>query len=248
MLKMNDLNQLRKIIKLFFSYKVRILGVKNDLNCPQIECILYDVYYLECGFENHHGAFACGIRFPSGEVIWDLLGNSNELSHDLLSILETFKMIDHYCRKSLPNKYLFYYKKTKFAPNVKLKKIIIERNRKMKEKDINDLRKIRPLLEQWFGNKICVYGINPDKNQVLAKLYDSFLMTIYLDLENKQVKVGIMIAKSIENTRFFGREGVSSNKEREIIELLKQVDKYCQKRLPDKFLKEYFKVYEGQRN
>lgn len=216
---------------------------KNEVNEMTIQCILYDSFYLVCGFGEQYGEFVSYLQIPNGYALNTMLGEF-DFNSDVDSIKKRLKSIDHYCVQSLPDKFLRKYKRS-YIFSKKLK-MIERKNSDMNNKEIDDIRHLTDLVESYLGNKVLVYGLHA-RNTIEGILYETFIFRMILDSENKQVKGEIVISKSVNNSRFFGKEGICSNKENEIKELLDIVDDYCQKRLPDKFLHEYFKVYKNKK-
>lgn len=107
-----------------------------------------------------------------------------------------------------------------------------------------ELKKLYTLIEDFYGYKCNMRGINSKTNEVYCILYDSFLLKCSLDDCYGRFGAGLFIGEDTVITEFLGRRCSLNSDEQSIKESLQIIDEYCRLRLPDKFLKAYFDVYE----
>ncbi|MCH5268103.1 MAG: hypothetical protein J1E62_07140 [Lachnospiraceae bacterium] len=98
--------ELYKLIKEFYGYKCRMIGINTESN--QIECFLYDSFIMKCYIDNRSESFTAGIDM-GGEILTDLLGRQCSSANNIKAIQECLRIIDDYCRLRLPDKYLDAY-------------------------------------------------------------------------------------------------------------------------------------------
>ena len=111
------------------------------------------------------------------------------------------------------------------------------------------------LVEDFFGYKCYMRGMNTEKKKVFGVLYDSFWLECDLDDRYGMFGIGIKIGKEEMITEFLGESCFLNSDKKSIKESLRIVDNYCRLRLPDKFLDAYYEAYvtslyenEGWRN
>ena len=103
--------------------------------------------------------------------------------------------------------------------------------------------KLYDLIEDFFGYKCHMRGMDSEKKEVSCILYDSFWLKCSLDDQYGRFGAGLEIGKEGVITDFLGKHCSLNSDERSIRESLKQVDDYCRLRLPDKFLDAYYQAY-----
>ena len=99
------------------------------------------------------------------------------------------------------------------------------------------------LVEDFYGYKIDMLGINSKTKEVKGILYDSFLLRCDINDRYGRFGVGIQITDSVVLTDFLGKQCSLNSDEKSIKESLEIIDDYCRMRLPDKFLDEYYKTH-----
>lgn len=100
------------------------------------------------------------------------------------------------------------------------------------------------LVEDFFGYRCNMIGINSEKKEVSCILYDSFFLECDLNDEHDRFGAGICFGEQKYTiTEFLGKRCSLNSDEESIKESLKIIDDYCRLRLPDKFLEAYYKAY-----
>jgi len=100
------------------------------------------------------------------------------------------------------------------------------------------------LLENYFGYKASIKGQSNNRQEIEFILYDSFSITCGLD-EHGSFGARLNLPEIVGTTYFLGFVcSLIENNEESIKDALKKIDEYCRFRLPDKFLKEYDRVYK----
>ena len=103
-----DVNELYKLVKDFFGYKLSDIGRKNQ-EC-EVYGTLYEAINFSCGIDlNYHNFYGIGIENPPEGVITTFLGKKATLDATRENILDSLAMVDRYCRLRLPDKYLEAY-------------------------------------------------------------------------------------------------------------------------------------------
>lgn len=97
------------------------------------------------------------------------------------------------------------------------------------------------LLESFFIDKGTILSINSDENEIYCLLYDSFVFVCGIEHPRNNFKGAILIDNKYAQKVFFGEKISLNNTREDIIKSFELVDKYCQLRLPDKYLEEFFK-------
>lgn len=99
-------------------------------------------------------------------------------------------------------------------------------------------------LRNYFGYKATVLGQWDSKQEIDLILYDTFSITCGFD-EHGSFGATLNLPKDLATTYFLGFDcSLIENNEESIKDALKKIDEYCRFRLPDKFLKEYDRVYK----
>lgn len=102
--------KLYRIVKKFFGYKAR--NVVYDTLTKEVSCVLYDSFFFECNTNERYGMFAGGIYLQKDKfILTDFLNERCSLNSDKESICESLQIVDDYCRKRLPDKFLKAYDK-----------------------------------------------------------------------------------------------------------------------------------------
>ena len=92
--------------------------------------------------------------------------------------------------------------------------------------------------------KVEILGQWNNKKEIDFILYDSFSITCGFD-EHGSFGAKLNLPNNLATTYFLGFDcSLIENNEKSIKDALKKIDSYCQSRLPDKFLKEYDRVYK----
>lgn len=99
------------------------------------------------------------------------------------------------------------------------------------------------LIEDFFGYKCRMMGINSAEKKVFCILYDSFWLECNLNDQYGRFGAGIKIGKGEMITKFLGKTCSLNSDEKSIKKSLKIIDNYCRLRLPDKFLDAYYDAY-----
>lgn len=98
------------------------------------------------------------------------------------------------------------------------------------------------LIQEFYGYKCQMIGLNTESNKVECFLYDSFIMICHIDNQNESFTAGIDLG-GIILTDILGRQCISTNKIESIHECLQIIDDYCRLRLSDKYLHAYDDSY-----
>lgn len=102
-----EVKELYILIKDFFGYKANMRYLNSTTK--EVGCILYDSFFLKCGFDDQHGSFGAGLEISKEVILTCFLGKTCSLNSDEKSIRESLKIIDDYCRLRLPDKFLDAY-------------------------------------------------------------------------------------------------------------------------------------------
>ncbi|MDJ0338450.1 hypothetical protein [Cryobacterium sp. PH31-O1] len=78
----------------------------NDEAGRSMTGVLYDSFLFWCGYDEQKPMFGASIRLSPQSGIGSFLGRSPSWSSDRDSIVESFQLIDEYCRLRLPEKFL----------------------------------------------------------------------------------------------------------------------------------------------
>lgn len=106
-----------------------------------------------------------------------------------------------------------------------------------------DIDKLYDLVEDFFGYKCNMRGINVEKKEVSCILYDSFFLECNINDQYGRFGAGICYGEQKYTiTNFLGERCSLNSDEKSIKESLQIIDDYCRLRLPDKFLEAYYKV------
>ncbi len=106
-----------------------------------------------------------------------------------------------------------------------------------------DVKQLYCLIEDFFGYKCCMMGINSAEKTVFCILYDSFWLECSLNDRYGRFGAGIRIGKNGMITNFLGESCSLNSDEKSIKNSLRIIDNYCRLRLPDKFLDAYYEAY-----
>lgn len=106
-----------------------------------------------------------------------------------------------------------------------------------------DVKQLYCLIEDFFGYKCCMMGINSAEKMVFCILYDSFWLECSLNDRYGRFGAGIRIGKNGMITNFLGESCSLNSDEKSIKNSLRIIDNYCRLRLPDKFLDAYYEAY-----
>ncbi len=107
-----------------------------------------------------------------------------------------------------------------------------------------DLDELYNLIETFFSYKVQLIGQWNKKQEIDLILYDSFSITCGFD-EHGSFGAKLNLPNNLATTYFLGFDcSLVENNEKSIREALSKIDSYCKFRLPDKFLKEYDRVYK----
>ena len=113
-------------------------------------------------------------------------------------------------------------------------------------KDKMNLMEIYCFIEEFFGYKCKMYGMNSDKKEVMALLYDSFMLKCDINDRYSRFGAGIAVGNGeIMITEFLGKRCSLDNNREALAHNLTIIDEYCRMRLPDKFLESYYKAYNN---
>ena len=125
---------------------------------------------------------------------------------------------------------------------IELYKFICTGRRKSPEAKMT-LDQIYDFIEKYYGYKVFLIGQNNEKQEIYFILYDSFSITCGLD-EHGSFGATINLPNNLATTYFLGFEcSLVENNKKSIKNALEKIDKHCRFSLPDKFLKEYDRVY-----
>lgn len=97
------------------------------------------------------------------------------------------------------------------------------------------------LVKDFFQYKGHIFSISQDKQEINCVLYNSFIFKCGLEIPHNNFRGSIVLSNEYVETEFFGEKISLNNNREDIIKSLEVVDKYCQLRLPDKYLEEFFK-------
>ena len=104
-----NVKELYKLVRDFYGYRANMRYLNSRTN--EVACILYDSFWLKCGFDDQHGCFGAGLEVGKEGMITEFLGKRCSLNSDVKSIKESLQLIDDYCRLRLPDKFFdAYYK------------------------------------------------------------------------------------------------------------------------------------------
>lgn len=99
------------------------------------------------------------------------------------------------------------------------------------------------LIEDYYGYRIRMLGIDSQKKEVFGVLYDSFLLRCDLNDRYERFGAGIEIANGVMQSVFLGKTLSLNNDESSIKKNLDIIDEYCRLRLPEEFLDSYKEAY-----
>lgn len=110
---------------------------------------------------------------------------------------------------------------------------------------IKNLEDLYSLIKNFLGYKCKMIGIDSEKMEVNALLYDSFFLKCNISDRYGRFGAGICFGdQEYTITEFLGRR-CSLNSDTESIKCsLQIIDDYCRLRLPDKFLNAYNIAYD----
>jgi len=106
-----------------------------------------------------------------------------------------------------------------------------------------ELKQLYLLIEDFYGYKCKMRGINSKEREVYCILYDSFWLKCSLNDQYGRFGAGLEVGKDGIITEFLGRHCSLNSDEQSIKESLQHIDDYCRLRLPDKFLDAYYDAY-----
>lgn len=75
----------------------------------ELSFVLYDSFVFKFSVVKRNGIFGAGLVLNYNQVLLDVLGEPFAKNNDKVSIIDTLKRIDHYCRLRLPEKFLIAY-------------------------------------------------------------------------------------------------------------------------------------------
>ena len=104
-----DVNKLYDLVEDFYSYKAKMISLDDKKR--EVVCILYESFVFGFSIDEGTGVFGAGLMFNTRETLITLLGEPLATNGDEISIIETLKRIDNYCRVRLPDKFLEAYGK-----------------------------------------------------------------------------------------------------------------------------------------
>lgn len=104
-----------------------------------------------------------------------------------------------------------------------------------------DLDELYRLLLDFFGNKMSMPLKNRRDQEIDCILYEAFIFKCGIDEPYNTFNGAIMLDSQHAILDYFGKEISLNNTREDIIKSFELVDKYCQLRLPDKYLEEFFK-------
>lgn len=99
------------------------------------------------------------------------------------------------------------------------------------------------LVESFYGYKCKMRGMDTEKKEVWGILYDSFWLSCDLNDRYGRFGAALMIGEEEIITNFLGKRCSLNSDEKSIKESLQIIDDYCRLRLPNKFLRAYYKAY-----
>lgn len=97
------------------------------------------------------------------------------------------------------------------------------------------------LVEEFFQGKGEIVSITQSEQTINCLLYGAFVFKCGIEMPRNNYFSAISIDSQFYVRNLFGKEISLNNNKGDIIKNLELVDKYCQLRLPDKYLEEYFK-------
>lgn len=99
--------ELYKLVIGYFGYKATSPYYNSELK--EVTCTLYESFVFSCNVNDRYGMFGGGIRTSNDEYITTFLGKKLSLNSDEVSIRNSLKIVDDYCRLRLPDKFLQAY-------------------------------------------------------------------------------------------------------------------------------------------
>lgn len=105
-----------------------------------------------------------------------------------------------------------------------------------------EFEELLELIKNYFKQKKNgkVISIRSVGNSINCLFYNSFIFKCEIEEPRNNFAAALFI-EGIAIVEFFGEKISLNNTEEDILKSLELVDKYCQLRLPDKYLQEYFK-------
>lgn len=104
-----NVKELYILVEDYYGYKAKMRSYNSATN--EVACILYDSFWLRCGFDDQYGTFGAGLEIGKEGIIREFVGKECSLNSDVESIKKSLQIIDDYCRLRLPDKFLdAYYK------------------------------------------------------------------------------------------------------------------------------------------
>ncbi|GAA5105622.1 hypothetical protein GCM10023211_04570 [Orbus sasakiae] len=97
------------------------------------------------------------------------------------------------------------------------------------------------LLREFFKGRISSYSVYSERQEIDCILYEAFVFKCGIEEPYNTFKAGIVLDSKYIIADYFGKEISLNNTREDIIKSFELVDKYCQLRLPDKYLEEFFK-------
>lgn len=109
---------------------------------------------------------------------------------------------------------------------------------------MSKLEELYSLINNFYGYKCQMIGIDSEKMEVNAMLYNAFYLKC--NINDRYGRFGAGISFGVQEytiTEFLGRRCSLNNDEESIKKSLQIIDEYCRLRLPDKFLDAYYRAY-----
>jgi hypothetical protein len=205
--------------------------------------ILYDAFIFEYGL-GHHREFEGGIRIELRNIVTGDAVRKISLNSDGMSVLRNFSVVDKYCRRRLPRKYLEEFER---APETGLRDEHIHTSeRTPMEHRMTDAapnsrltyEELTDVAPKYFGTRLSNTTIRSGEHFSTGVLYNAFVVRYGIN-EDDEFEGGVMVGSNSIVTAFFGHE-LSRNSDREsVLENFALIDKYCRLRLPDKYLRAF---------
>lgn len=109
---------------------------------------------------------------------------------------------------------------------------------------INKLEDLYNLVRDFFEYKCKMIGIDSEKMEVSAILYDSLFLKCNINDRYGRFGAGVCFGEQEYTiTEFLGERCSLNSDDESIKQSLQIIDDYCRLRLPDKFLDAYDKAY-----
>ena len=100
------------------------------------------------------------------------------------------------------------------------------------------------MVEEYYGYKIQMRGLDSNKQEVKGVLYESFVLKCNIDDRYGRFGGAFELREGYVISRYLGKECSLNCDPQSIKNSLAIMDEYCRMRLPDKFLEAYEKAYK----